>query len=51
MTGNEELRAVGRPRLFETSRVSPQPKLFALDSLGDPDSNRFATIAGLAYMP
>ena len=33
MTGTEELQAVGRPRLFETSHVSPQPKLFALDSL------------------
>ena len=33
MTGTEELQAVGRPRLFETSHVSPQPKLFALDPL------------------
>jgi hypothetical protein len=30
-----ELRVVGRPRLFETSHVSPQPKLFALGSLGE----------------
>lgn len=35
MTGTEELQAVGRPRLFETSHVSPQPKLFALGSLGE----------------
>jgi hypothetical protein len=35
VTGTEELQAVERPRLFETSRVSPQPKLFALDSLGE----------------
>ncbi len=31
----DELRVVGRPRLFETSHVSPQPKLFALGSLGE----------------
>jgi putative transposase len=35
VTGTEELQTVGRPRLFETSHVSPQPKLFALDSLGE----------------
>ena len=29
-----ELRAVGRPRLFETSRVLPQLRLFALDEAG-----------------
>ncbi len=30
-----ELRAVGRPRLFATSQVLPQPRLFALESLGE----------------
>lgn len=30
-----KLRSVGRPRLFETLRVLAQPRLFALDSLGD----------------
>ena len=32
-----ELRSVGRPRLFETShrRSWPQPRLFALDALGE----------------
>ncbi len=30
-----ELRSVGRPRLFETSRALPQPRLFALDALGE----------------
>ena len=29
------LRSIGRPRLFETSSVSPQPRRFALDSLGE----------------
>jgi len=29
------LRSVGRPRLFETPRALPQPRLFALDSLGE----------------
>jgi putative transposase len=29
-----ELRAVGRPRLFETSRTLPQLRLFALDEAG-----------------
>jgi transposase InsO family protein len=32
--GSEELRAVTRPRLFETSYMLQQPRLFALDSLG-----------------
>jgi len=35
VTGSEKLRAVGRPRLFDTSPLSPQPKLFSLDSLGE----------------
>ena len=30
-----ELRSVGRPRLFETSHALPQPRLFALDALGE----------------
>src|SRR5215204_1615449 len=30
-----ELRSVGRPRLFEVPRVLPQPRLFALDALGE----------------
>jgi len=30
-----ELRSVGRPKLFESSHMSPQPKLFALGSLGE----------------
>ncbi len=29
-----ELRAVGRPRLFETSRALPQLRIFALDEAG-----------------
>ena len=29
------LRSVGSPRLFEVPRVLPQPRLFALDALGD----------------
>lgn len=29
------LRSVGRPRLFESPHVLPQPRLFALDSLGE----------------
>ncbi len=29
------LRSVGRPRLFENPRVLPQPRLFALDALGE----------------
>ena len=29
------LRSVGRPRLFETPRSTPQPRLFALDALGE----------------
>ncbi len=29
------LRTVGRPRLFGSSRVRPQLRLFALDALGD----------------
>ena len=33
--GTEELRTVTRPRLFETSFVLPQPRLFGLDDLGD----------------
>lgn len=30
-----ELRSIGRQRLFETRRVLAQPRLFALDLLGD----------------
>src|SRR5215210_1190897 len=30
-----ELRSVGRPRLFEVPRVLPQPRLFALNALGE----------------
>ena len=30
-----ELRSVGKPRLFETPRALPQPRLFALDALGE----------------
>ena len=29
------LRSVARPRLFESPRVLTQPRLFALDALGD----------------
>src|SRR5215207_1003679 len=35
VTGTEELRAVTRPRLFETSHAIPQLRLFGLDSLGE----------------
>jgi hypothetical protein len=30
-----ELRSVRRPRLFGTSHALPQPRLFALDALGE----------------
>jgi len=30
-----KLRSVGRPRLFETSAIVAQPRLFGLDALGD----------------
>ena len=33
-TATGELRAVGRPRLFETSYSPPQPRLFVLRVLG-----------------
>lgn len=32
--GSEELQTITRPRLFETSHVLPQLRLFGLDSLG-----------------
>ena len=35
VAGTGELRTVARPRLFETPHATPQPKLFALDALGD----------------
>ena len=35
VAGTGELRAVAHPRLFETPHATPQPKLFALDALGD----------------
>jgi hypothetical protein len=34
LPGSDKLREVTRPRLFETSRALPQPRLFALDALG-----------------
>ena len=34
-TATGELRAVGRPRFFETSYSPPQPRLFALRVLGE----------------
>ena len=33
--GTGKLRSVGRPRLFETSFATPQPKLFPLAALGE----------------
>jgi hypothetical protein len=33
--GTEELRTITRPRLFETSYVLPQLRLFGLDTLGE----------------
>lgn len=33
--GTGRLWSVARPRLFESSRVLTQPRLFALDALGD----------------
>jgi putative transposase len=35
VAGTGELREVARPRLFETPHAVPQPKLFALNALGD----------------
>ena len=35
VAGTGELRAVARPRLFETPHAVPRPKLFALDALND----------------
>ncbi len=34
-TSTGKLRTVGRPRLFETSHVLTQPRLFGLDALGE----------------
>ncbi len=33
--GTEALRKIGRPRLFETSHMLPQLRLFGLDALGE----------------
>jgi hypothetical protein len=33
--GTEELRTITRPRLFETSYVLPQLRLFGLESFGE----------------
>ena len=35
VAGTGELRVVAHPRLFETPHATSQPKLFALDALGD----------------
>jgi hypothetical protein len=35
VAGSEELRAITRPRLFETSYLLPQLRLFGLDALGN----------------
>lgn len=34
-SGTGELRSLARPRLFGSSRVRPQPRLFSLDALGE----------------
>lgn len=42
------LRSAGRPRLFESPRVLPQPRLFALDSLGEGGWLKAMRLAGHA---
>jgi hypothetical protein len=42
------LRSVGRPLLFESPRVLPQPRLFALNSLGEGGWLKALRLAGYA---
>jgi hypothetical protein len=46
--GIGELRSVGRARIFETSRVLPHPRLFALDALGEIDWLKALRLEGYA---